>query len=147
LGVHQGWGNAVEDIAIAGRFACLARGLSGLQVLELTDPAHINWVTGRSELTANAVAATPPYVVVAGGAAGLQVFELEQRLHPGLRLPVISGETITLTWPPFDGVRLQWCPDLEQMNWQDVAGTQGASAVTLPASQGRGFFRLTIPQD
>jgi hypothetical protein len=55
-----------------------------------------------------------------------------------------NGDVI-LTWNGSAGVRVQKTPSLVTPAWQEVAGTAGASTVTVPASDDSGFFRLYRP--
>lgn len=62
-------------------------------------------------------------------------------LNPPERLP---GQ-IRFTWNGGPGIRLQKSPSLSSPVWQDVPDTEGASGVTLPASDASAFFRLAKP--
>lgn len=56
-----------------------------------------------------------------------------------------SGDMMTLSWPPMEGIRLQMSVSLSLPDWQDVPGTDKTNRVTLPTGTGNGFFRLSKP--
>jgi endonuclease/exonuclease/phosphatase family metal-dependent hydrolase len=56
-----------------------------------------------------------------------------------------SGADVMLAWNGGAGLRLQKAPNLTSANWQDVAGTLGASSFTEPAGGVSAFYRLSSP--
>jgi CO/xanthine dehydrogenase Mo-binding subunit len=59
-----------------------------------------------------------------------------------LNPPLRTGNQINFTWNGGAGIRLQRCPALGGGRWSDVPGTDGASSVSLLASEDAAFFRL-----
>jgi hypothetical protein len=56
-----------------------------------------------------------------------------------------SGGNVVISWPGEATARLQQSPSLLPTNWQDVAGTLGASQATIPTTNSAGFFRIAKP--
>jgi hypothetical protein len=56
-----------------------------------------------------------------------------------------SGSDVVITWPGEVTARLQQSTSLGPPNWQDVAGTLGASAATVPMTNSAAFFRIAKP--
>ena len=56
-----------------------------------------------------------------------------------------DGASVVLTWAGASNVKLQQTTTLAPANWQDVAGTQGASSYTNTAPSGTAFYRLLRP--
>lgn len=144
LGTHRTWG--MEAVAVLGDYACLAKGGSGLEVVDVSNPANIAWVTGATiGGGAQDVEVMDRYFLVATAEQGLNVYEVRQT--PWLRLdaPVISGETMTLSWPAVEGVRLQKSFGLSAPSWQEVPGSEITNTMTLPMSENMGLYRLVKP--
>lgn len=53
-----------------------------------------------------------------------------------------ANGNVTLDWTGGAGIRLQKTASLGAASWSDVAGSSGASTITVPASGSAGFFRL-----
>ncbi len=71
--------------------------------------------------------------------------QLVSLVPPNLAFTISGGE-LQFTWPgDHTGWRLQMNTDLNTTNWQDVAGTQAANAVSIPTTNGAAFFRLVYP--
>ena len=62
-----------------------------------------------------------------------------------LNPPVISGDRMALTWAGSEGVKLQKCVSLTQLQWEDVPGSEGKSAIELPQTATPLWFRLIKP--
>jgi isoquinoline 1-oxidoreductase len=73
----------------------------------------------------------------------LAAIQLSQQLK--LDSPKSAGGQVQLSWKGGPGIHLQRSSSLTQPAWQDVAGTEGASNVTLQPSEASEFFRLTKP--
>jgi formylglycine-generating enzyme required for sulfatase activity len=139
LGSTSAWG----EIEAAGNYAYLATGTRSLAVIDVGDPAHPLWATSVTvEGVATDVAVTGRMVLVAVGARGISVFELQQSFNPPLPAPVVAGGMITLTWATTNDVRLQKATNLVNPVWQDVPESEGTNTVTLPATDAAAFFRL-----
>jgi len=53
-----------------------------------------------------------------------------------------SGGNLTLSWSGGSGIRLQKAAMAAKPAWRDVAGTDGKSSVSLPATEANALFRL-----
>lgn len=140
-------------MAIHGNCAYGAAGGNGVEVVDVSNPAHLRLWGGNSAVLASGLAISGNNVFVAGGSEGLQVFD--PAISPPetpLRLQTTrSGSTLTLTWPAtFAGAVLETASQLlPAANWAAesaapvVAGDQ--SVVTLEIRAGPRFFRLRNP--
>ena len=61
---------------------------------------------------------------------------------PTLRIARPTGGRITLSWLGGIGIRLQKAAMAAKPAWRDVAGTDGKSSVSLPATEANALFRL-----
>lgn len=59
-----------------------------------------------------------------------------------LNQPEHAGDQIQLSWKGGPGIRVQKSATLSNPAWQDVPNTEGASSVSLPATDGAAYFRL-----
>jgi hypothetical protein len=80
-----------EDVAIAGSYAYVADGSSGLQVIDVSDPT-LPTIVGSTDTPGygNGVAVAGSYAYVADGSAGLQVIDVSSPASP-----TIVGSTDT----------------------------------------------------
>jgi hypothetical protein len=104
---------------VLGDYAYLVDDKSGLQVIDVSDPASPRRVGGNSAYFAVDVAVYGDNVFVAGGADGLVIFET---FRPPLRLavPRLSLEgplTISVAGPAGSTARLQRSTNLRE--WED----------------------------
>jgi nicotinate dehydrogenase subunit B len=67
---------------------------------------------------------------------------IAQSQNLALDRPERIGDQLRLSWKGGPGVRLQRSSSLSSPAWQDVPSTEGASSVSLPASDANVFFRL-----
>jgi hypothetical protein len=69
------------------------------------------------------------------------------KAKPGVLLyaPVVSGDSVTISWNGGPGVKLQKTSSLANPDWQDVAGSDGVSQIILPRNEAATFFRLIQP--
>jgi hypothetical protein len=71
--------------------------------------------------------------------------QLVSLVPPNLLFTTSNGE-LQFSWPgDHIGWRLQMNTNLSTTNWQDVAGTDAANSVSIPATNGTAFFRLVYP--
>jgi hypothetical protein len=141
LGTYNTWGT--QSLAVAGKYAYLAMGSHGLEMVDVSKLTNIVWVTDATiGGVAQDVAVMGKYILVAAGDAGLKILQLQQSIYPPLEPPVCSGRMMTLTWPAMDGVRLQKCTNLVNAVWEDVPESEGTNTLTLPMTEGKAFFRL-----
>jgi fibronectin type 3 domain-containing protein/regulation of enolase protein 1 (concanavalin A-like superfamily) len=58
----------------------------------------------------------------------------------------MSGGELQFSWPgDHTGWRLQMNSDLSTTNWQDIAGSDAANYISLPATNVNAYFRLVYP--
>ena len=76
---------------------------------------------------------------------GLSIFKLSLPGPLQLNPPVLSANTLTLSWSGGPGIKLQKTTSLAPANWQDVPGSDGQSSFDLPRDGAAGFFRLIPP--
>jgi hypothetical protein len=123
-----------------------------LEVINLKDPTQPRLV-GRSKLWdgdprgygSDSFQVVGNLIYVADGAWGLTIMEIELPGTLKLKPPVLSGNTITLTWNGGPSIKLQKTTSLSALNWQDVSGSEGLSQIELPCAEAAAFFRLMKP--
>ncbi len=142
IGTYRGWGGMGLGMAISGKYAYLGAGDHGLYVLDVVDPAKPTYLTGAWTSPAEDAALIGNCALVAGGGKGLLVYEVQQRLYPPLKPPVISGAEMTLTWATTNDIRLQTTTNLLNAVWRDVPESEGTNTLTLPVREPTAFFRL-----
>ncbi|MBI4661077.1 MAG: hypothetical protein HY735_19785, partial [Verrucomicrobia bacterium] len=128
-----------NNVAFMGSYACVTG--EGLQVFDLGDPyqpVHVGSHKLSSETRGLQVIGNLVYV--AAGDYGLAIYRLTPRLR--LDSPVIDGDGLRLSWLGGLGIRLQTATSLSEGDWRDVAGSEGASSIRLPQSNGSAFFRV-----
>jgi hypothetical protein len=76
---------------------------------------------------------------------GLSIFKLSLPGPLQLNPPVLSANTLTLSWSGGPGIKLQKTTSLTAPNWQDVPNATGQSLAALPLSDAAAFFRLIQP--
>jgi isoquinoline 1-oxidoreductase len=69
-----------------------------------------------------------------------------QAQNLALNQPERSGDQIRISWKGGPGIKLQRTSTLSNPSWQDVPNTDGASSVSLPASDSAAYFRLVSSQ-
>ncbi|MFO1501059.1 MAG: hypothetical protein U1G07_22160 [Verrucomicrobiota bacterium] len=69
------------------------------------------------------------------------LYSLQATSNPTIAI-AHQGNNVVLTWTGAAGVVLQKSTSLTDSNWQDVAGTSGASTATDPISGTAAFYRL-----
>jgi hypothetical protein len=77
------------------------------------------------------------------GTWGFKIVRLRDQL--ALYPPLLSGDTLTLSWTGGPGIKLQKTTNLTTPNWQDVPGSDGVSSLGLPRTDPTAFFRLIQP--
>jgi hypothetical protein len=82
-------------------------------------------------------------LVLTAAEDGLAFFEISPVLR--LNRPLLSGNTLTLSWNGGAGIKLQKTASLTNPIWQDVEGSEGASQLELPRTEAAAFFRLIQP--
>ena len=131
-------------VQVVDRYAYVSAG--GLNVFDLTNPARpalagryaMDWAYGNSF----SVAANTAVVV---GPLGLAVLDIELPGTLKLNPPVLSANSLTLSWNGGAGIKLQKTSSLTNPDWQEVAGSDGASQLELPRDEAAAFFRLIQP--
>lgn len=63
-------------------------------------------------------------------------------MPPRISSIVREGNSLRINWNGAPGLRLQQSPNLGAGPWTDVAGSAGASTITVPVTGSAGFFRL-----
>jgi autotransporter-associated beta strand protein len=115
--------------------------------LQLDNAAVTNIVAG---LTTNGIPA-PNGLYTSANSSGfilgpgfLQVYA--SPTWPALITNSFSGNTLTLSWPPAQGWRLQTCTNLETGAWQYLSdGTPNATNIPVDSTGPSAFYRLTFP--
>lgn len=138
-------GGDIQDLVLSGDHACLARGDGGVQVVNVSDPANVTWITGISEVVAGTASLTDRSMLLVGSSGRLQRLQLSRCLYPALPPPIVANGVVTLTWPTVEGVRLQHCTDLGVGDWADVPGSQNVREMQIPLKSATGFYRLIQP--
>jgi len=131
-------------VQVVDRYAYVSAG--GLNVFDLTNPARpalagryaMDWAYGNSF----SVAANTAVVV---GPLGLAVLDIELPGTLKLNPPVLSANSLTLSWNGGAGIKLQKTSSLTNPDWQEVAGSDGVSQLELPRDEAAAFFRLIQP--
>jgi nicotinate dehydrogenase subunit B len=59
--------------------------------------------------------------------------------------PVRVGDQVRVSWNGGPGIKLQKCAHMPPTGWQDVAGTEGQTSITLPLSDQSAYFRVIKP--
>ena len=72
-------------------------------------------------------------------------FAKDTTIPLSLRLSVLTGNLLSLSWNGGPGIKLQKTTTLTNPNWQDVDGSDGVSSINVPMSGGSEFFRLVKP--
>jgi len=150
-------GVAPKFIQVEGRYAYVA-GRSAipndqmlLRVIDVKNPTMPWLLDGAYEIEpSDAYATDEPYQVVGNliylaDAYGLTILEAELPGMLKLNPPVLSGNTLTLSWNGGPGIKLQETTSLTTPNWADVPGSEGVSQITLPNTDAVAFFRLIQP--
>jgi hypothetical protein len=119
---------------------------SRLRVLEVRPPASPT-VVGNCDLPCgswfrDAMDVSGSTVCVDCGGS-VAIFEIGLQLT--LNMPVLSGNTLTLSWNGGPGIKLQKTTTLTNPNWLDVAGSDGVSQIDVLCAGSAGFFRLVKP--
>jgi hypothetical protein len=121
-----------------------AVGSAGIEVYDVTDPPRpVKVGSYRTRAAATGVQVVGNRVYALTGPGGMAILEVV----PDLRLdpPVVSGTALTLSWNGSPGIKLQKAASLTNPDWQDVAGSEGASQIELPRDAAAAFFRLIQP--
>jgi hypothetical protein len=104
-------------VAVSGNYAYVVAGGSGLQVIDVSNPAHPQRVGGYDTIgAATGVAVSGNYAYVADGFAGLQVIDVSNPANPqrvGGYDTSTLGTNITspMVWPS-RATTLTWRPSL-----------------------------------
>jgi hypothetical protein len=123
-----------------------------LRVIDVRDPTQPRLLDGayEHELGGFPQVSDEPYQVVGNliylaDGWGLTIVEVELPGTLKLKPPVRSGNTLTLSWKGGPGIKLQRTASLANASWQDVAGSEGVSQITVPCTEPAAFFRLIKP--
>jgi hypothetical protein len=138
---------------VSGNYVYGATAGSGVQVVDVSDPAFPRLVAGNSSVLASGLAVSGNNLVAAGGSEGLQVLDLTFSTvqTPPLLTITRSGSTCAIRWPASvtDAV-LETTSQLPPMaTWSAAAeapvivGDQNLVAIGIGA--GSQFFRLRMP--
>jgi hypothetical protein len=134
-----------QDLGLGRGYAFFALHRDGVSVIDIRDPLNpilvTNSVTRGSAYTVQAAGTT---VCVSEG-HWVSVLELTLPGQLNLNPPVLSGTSLTLSWPGGPGIKLQKTASLTTPNWQDVPGSDGSSQIDLPRADPVAFFRLIQP--
>ncbi|MBI4323770.1 MAG: hypothetical protein HY674_00740, partial [Chloroflexi bacterium] len=118
--------NYLDDVQIAGNYAYLAKGESGLEVLDISNPANPQSIGAYDTVYAEGLAIRDNQVFVADGYAGLKIFEVKilyphtvsssagpnGRIKPSGSATVFTGDTLTFSALPDSGYIVdQWLVD------------------------------------
>lgn len=141
-----GWYGHRCGIAIAGRYAYVATGGSGVQVIDLIDPSRPRLMGGNASMNAYDLAVVDDHLLVAGAADGFGVFELFQT---PLRLEGSKGTNdgqidLLIDGPAGSTAKVQRSTDLSRWeDWQTVTLGEAPITVTdtLAGQSARGFYR------
>lgn len=163
VAIARGWFNPETDVVEArGSFLTTAGGawIGGFQLTN--SPAHPILYTGTFLTTNQAPGSTMLYQFVINGSTWESTGDRTWQFVDAnpVTLPVAFLDNVTslgtvtnrlagagqleLSWEPGPRVRLQSAPAVVGP-WQDVPGTQGAGAVTVPVGSSQRYFRLIGP--
>ena len=139
---RPGWAAAV---AVAGNYAfmgCQGSTADSLDIIDLADPAQPRRVGGSNAFrSASDLVVVDHRLFVAAGIEGLVILELPPILNS---FSSSIGE-LNLSWEGFGPVQLEKATRLTDPDWQDIGAPETGNSLTLPASEGQGFFRLLRP--
>jgi len=139
---RPGWAAAV---AVAGNYAflgCQGNTADSLDILDLADPVHPRRIGGSNAFrSASGLVVVDHRLFVAAGDEGLVILELPPILNS---FSGSNGE-LNLSWEGFGPIQLEKATQLSDPDWQDIDATENGNSLTLPASEGHGFFRLLRP--
>jgi len=117
-----------------------------IRVLDVGNTANpVVIASCRTKAPVSMVQAVGNRVYAAEDRWGMPIYELTLSGSLKLNPPVLSGNTLTLSWNDGAGVKLQKTLSLTNPNWQDVAGSEGLSSIALPREGAAIFFRLIQP--
>ena len=146
-------GGRARNIYLDGNYAYIAGGAwddkpqdwrYGLEIIDIHNPLHPVRVgaldTGGY---ARDVKVKDGFAYIAAGDQGLLILKATPVLQ--LNPPTISGQTLTLTWQEFPGVKLQRASSLYQPIWKDVTISNRQSRIEMPMQEASGYFRLHKP--
>ena len=145
-------GSAWNGLAGSGNYVYGAAGGSGVQVVDISDPANPRLVGGNSAAVANDLVISGNHVFMAGYDEGLQVFDLALSTPPAP--PILkttrSDATLTIAWPVgATNYVLEATTSLPAVSWNTVTNnpTIGATerSVQLSLTGNAKFFRLRQP--
>jgi len=138
----------ISDLRLGESHAFFALGDNGVWVVDIRNPLSPvlvgTYSTGHPAWSAQPAGTT---VCVTQGPDPNWVSVLEMSLPGPLKLnpPVLSVNTVTLSWNGGPDIKLQRTPSLTNPNWQELPGSEGVSQIELPRDADAAFFRLIQP--
>lgn len=134
-------------VDLAGRYAfVLASYPEPIEVFDVgipDKPVRVGY-SSNNNFYARAVQMIGNRVFVAAGLDGLRILEMKP-VHQFLPIPVVSGNSVVLSWAGGPGIKLQTTTSLTHPLWVDVSGSAGQSRLALPLTPSAAFFRLVGP--
>lgn len=150
---HPSWvgGHTTQSYArrvdVAGQYAFVLANYQGpIEVFDVSTPDKPvpAGYSSNTNYDARAVQVIGNRVFLAAGADGLRILEVKP-VRQFLAMPVVSGNSVVLSWAGGPGIKLQTTTSLLHPLWVDVPGTDGQSRIALPLTPSAAFFRLVGP--